>query len=169
MDSDSKLEKSIKRYSDIFGTVLLGMHQDLQAQQQTVDKKLAEWDQFARKRSEDLEAAKAAVISIQDEITTSAAEVGNACKRLESAVESTSLAMVKQLDAIDAASTRLFEDIKSLLDQTRTESATRLEAIEQMQALHQARTEAFAKQTRYFLVAAVGIAAALIVLGMFVR
>jgi hypothetical protein len=169
MASDSKLEKSVKRYSDIFGTVLLGMHQDLKAQQQTVDRKLADWEQLAQKRSDEISAAKAAVASIGDELKSRAISVSDACKRVERVVESTNLAMTKQLNAIDAASATLFEDIKLLLNDARAESARRLEAIEQIQSLHQARVDAFAKQTRRFLLVAVGIATALIVFGMFIR
>lgn len=169
MASDSKLEKSVKRYSDIFGTVLLGMHQDLKAQQQVVDRKLADWEQSAQKRSDDISAAKAAVTAIGDELRSRAISVGEACKRVEHVVEATNVAMTKQLDAIDSASATLFEDIKSLLNEARAESAKRLETIEQMQSLHQSRVDAFAKQTRRILLGTVAIAAALIVLGMFIR
>jgi chromosome segregation ATPase len=169
MASDSKLEKSIKRYSDVFGTVLLGMHQDLQAQQQTVDKKLAEWDQSARKRSEEVQLAQAAITSSRDEIKSMADDVGDACKDLANAVESTNSAIARQLNAIDAASTRLFKDIRALLEQIRIDTDKRLEAIAQLQELHQAKVEAFARQTRYFLLVAVGIAAVLVGLGVIMR
>lgn len=47
MTATSKLESSIKEYTDVYGTILLGMHQDLQAQQETVDRKLAAWGKDA--------------------------------------------------------------------------------------------------------------------------
>ncbi|HWB44409.1 MAG TPA: hypothetical protein VG900_03145 [Hyphomicrobiaceae bacterium] len=163
------MEKSIKKYSDVFGTVLLGMHQDLQAQQQTVDRKIAEWNQLARKRSEEILSVQVAVSSSREEIKSIASDIGNAGKELESAVETTRHAITTQLDAIDAASTRLFEDIRALLEYTRSENAKCLDSLQQLQTLHQAKVEAFARQTRHLLLGAIGIATALVVLAIFAR
>jgi hypothetical protein len=169
MASDSKLAKSIKRYSDIFGTVLLGMHQDLTTQQQTVDKKLAVSEEQWRTRSEEIVAVKIAVTSVGDEVKSRAIAIEYACERLERVIESTNSAMTNQLNAIDAASTGLFEDIKLLLNQAKTESAKRLESIEQMQSQYQTHSEELAKQTRRLLFMAVVMTMTIVVLGVFLR
>jgi hypothetical protein len=138
MASNAELEKAIKRYSDVFETVLLGMHQELHAQQHTVEKKLESWNTHAGKRSEEIDAARAEAVSAAEEMQTrvrslvaqetsrlgkdregAMAEVRAACEQFASSVDSTARDMKGMLDEAHKSSTRQYGDVRRALEQTK--------------------------------------------------
>lgn len=137
MTSNADLEKSIRRYSDTFGTVLLGMHQDLQNQQHIVDCKLNAWHEKAETYAAEITAdhtdiqtsTKKLMEQISVETTQLQAErnatmskiavilsdITDASSRLDEAIGIAVTNIERQLHDVETASTKQFQTVRDAL------------------------------------------------------
>ena len=158
MTSNADLEKSIRRYSDTFGTVLLGMHQDLQNRQHEVDRKLNAWHEKAEAFAAEINAAHTDIqtsakklmeqISVEttqlraerndtmSKITLILSEITAASSRLEEATGTAISNIDRQLHDVETASTKQLQTVRDALT-TATSGLAKLTQVHRVELQNQ--------------------------------